>query len=185
PPPPGPPARDLGRQRLPRPARDRRPHPAPPREARGAPGGAQPHPHRSRRRLPLPGAVVSKRWAFGLRPRLLAALVFTAAVTLGVAALALLPPLQDKLTQQASDDLENATSTDRGLFERQITTTLRKTPATPRGAPLTLVGQEIYTRGFTLKARTDARVIVADAVPGEPPIFDTDLAAVPREAVLR
>src|SRR4029450_4321734 len=100
PPPPGPPARDLGRQRLPRPARDRRPHPAPPREARGAPGGAQPDPHRSRRRLPLPGAVVSRRWAFGLRPRLLAALVFTAAVTLGVAALALLPPLQQRVTGQ-------------------------------------------------------------------------------------
>ena len=33
-------ARDLGRQRLPRPARDRRPHPPPAREARGAPGAA-------------------------------------------------------------------------------------------------------------------------------------------------
>jgi signal transduction histidine kinase len=128
---------------------------------------------------------VSRRWAFGLRPRLLAALVFTAAVTLGVAALALLPPLQDKLTQQASDDLENATSTDRGLFERQITTTLRKTVGKPREERLTLVGQEIYNRGFTLKARTDARVIVADAVPGEAPIFDTDLAAVPRNDILR
>ena len=33
--PPGAAARDLGRQRLPRPARDRRPHPPPAREARG------------------------------------------------------------------------------------------------------------------------------------------------------
>jgi signal transduction histidine kinase len=128
---------------------------------------------------------VRRRWAFGLRPRLLAALVFTAAVTLGVAALALLPPLQDKLTQQASNDLENATSTDRGLFERQITATLRKTVGRPRQERLTRVGQEIQNRGFTLRARTDARVIVADAVPGEQPIFDTDLAALPRNDILR
>jgi signal transduction histidine kinase len=128
---------------------------------------------------------VRGRWAFGLRPRLLAALVFTAAVTLGVAALALLPPLQDKLTQQASDDLENATSTDRGLFERQITTTLRNSVGKPREERLALVGQQIYNRGFTLKARTDARVIVADAVPYETPIFDTDLAAIPRSDILR
>jgi signal transduction histidine kinase len=127
---------------------------------------------------------VRRRWAFGLRPRLLAALVFTAAVTLGVAALAMLPPLQDKLTQQASNDLENATSTDRGLFERQITATLRKTVGKPRQERLTRLGQEIQNRGFTLRARTDARVIVADAVPGEQPIFDTDLAALPRSDIL-
>jgi signal transduction histidine kinase len=128
---------------------------------------------------------VRRRWAFGLRPRLLAALVFTAAVTLGVAALALLPPLQDKLTQQARSDLENATSTDRGLFERQITATLRKTVGEPRDARLRRVAQEIQNRGWTLRARTDARVIVADAVPSEEPIFDTDLAAVPRNDILR
>ena len=37
---------------------------------------------------------MTRRRAFGLRPRLLAALVFTSVVTLAVAALALLPPLQ-------------------------------------------------------------------------------------------
>ena len=63
--PPGAAARDLGRQRLPRPARHRRPHPPPAREARGAPGGAEPDPHRPRRRLPLPGAVTRRR---ALRP---------------------------------------------------------------------------------------------------------------------
>jgi signal transduction histidine kinase len=128
---------------------------------------------------------VRRRWAFGLRPRLLAALVFTAVVTLGVAALALLPPLQDKLTQQARSDLENATRTDRDLFERQITATLRKTVGKPRAERLTRLGQEIQNRGFTLRARTDARVILADAVPDEQPIFDTDLAAVPRTEILR
>ncbi|MBA3862016.1 MAG: hypothetical protein H0X56_08615, partial [Solirubrobacterales bacterium] len=41
------------------------------------------------------------RRSFGLRPRLVLALVLTAAVTLGVAALALLSPLQDRLRAQA------------------------------------------------------------------------------------
>ncbi|CAA9490326.1 MAG: Phosphate regulon transcriptional regulatory protein PhoB (SphR), partial [uncultured Solirubrobacteraceae bacterium] len=55
--PPGAPARDLGRLGLPRSARDRRAHPPPPREARAGPGGSEPHPHRPRRGLPVPGAV--------------------------------------------------------------------------------------------------------------------------------
>ena len=46
--PPGAAARDLGRQRLPRPARDRRPHPPPAREARGDARAAEPDPHRAR-----------------------------------------------------------------------------------------------------------------------------------------
>jgi signal transduction histidine kinase len=125
------------------------------------------------------------RWAFGLRPRLLAALVFTAAVTLGVAALALLPPLQDKLTKQATADLENATSTDRPLFERQIETSLRRSIHQARSDRVAALGQEIQNRALTLRARTDARVIVADAVPDEPPIFDTDFAAPPRNDILR
>jgi signal transduction histidine kinase len=126
-----------------------------------------------------------RRRAFGLRPRLLAALVFTAAVTLGVAALALLPPLQDRLTDQARTDLENATSTDRPLFERQMESSLRKTVRMPREERLTQLGADVQSRGWTLRARTDARVIVADAVPGAEPIFDTDLAAVPHNDILR
>ena len=50
--PPGAAARDLGRQRLPGPARDRRARPPPAREARGAAGVAEPDHHRARRRLP-------------------------------------------------------------------------------------------------------------------------------------
>ena len=68
--PPGAAARDLGRQRLPRPAGDRRPHPPPAREARAAARGAEPDPHRARHRLPLPG--VMRRRAAG-RPALAAA----------------------------------------------------------------------------------------------------------------
>ena len=95
--PPGAAARDLGRQRLPRPARDRRPHPPPAREARGAARGAEPDPHRARRGLPLPGAV---RRLPALRParRGCSSRCWPRArVTLAVAALALLPPLQDRL----------------------------------------------------------------------------------------
>ena len=53
-----------------------------------------------------------RRRRIGLRPRLLAALVATSIVTLGVAALALLPPLQDRLASQASADHESATDAD-------------------------------------------------------------------------
>ncbi len=45
-------ARDLGRLRLPRPARDRRPHPPPAGEARARAGQAAVHPDRARRWLP-------------------------------------------------------------------------------------------------------------------------------------
>ena len=60
---------------------------------------------------------MTRRRGFGLRPRLLAALVFTSVVTLAVAALALLPPLQSRLTDQAASDLENATPADAPLFQ--------------------------------------------------------------------
>ena len=68
-----------------------------------------------------------RRRAFGLRPRLLAALVFTSVVTLAVAALALLPPLQARLTDQAANDLENATRTDAPLFHDAIVGNLKNT----------------------------------------------------------
>ena len=45
---------DLGRQRLPRPAHDRRPHPPPAREARARREGPGVPLHRARRRLPVP-----------------------------------------------------------------------------------------------------------------------------------
>jgi signal transduction histidine kinase len=48
------------------------------------------------------------RRPYGLRPRLLAALVLTAAVTLLVAALALFGPLQDRLRDESAESLERA-----------------------------------------------------------------------------
>jgi signal transduction histidine kinase len=132
---------------------------------------------------------VTRRRGFGLRPRLLAALVFTSAVTLAVAALALLPPLQNKLTDQAAKDLENATTADAPLFDRDIVDSLarsRKAGETPEER-LSDLGRDIANRAFRLRLRTDARVIVAGSVPDAPPIFDTDTAvsALPRNEILR
>jgi len=131
---------------------------------------------------------VIRRRAFGLRPRLLAALVFTSVVTLAVAALALLPPLQHRLTDQAANDLENATRTDAPLFRDAIVGDLKATKRT-RQSPedrLTSLSGAISNRAFRLRLRTDARVIVASAVPGAAPIFDTDFAgsALPRTEIL-
>ena len=56
----------------------------------------------------------------GLRPRLLAALVLVAAVTLGVAALALLGPLQERLRQQTVDAVLAAARTARPSIEEAL-----------------------------------------------------------------
>jgi signal transduction histidine kinase len=132
---------------------------------------------------------VTRRWAFGLRPRLLAALVFTSVVTLAVAALALLPPLQNKLTDQAAKDLETATTADTPLFHDAIVGSLRSTKKA-RQSPedrVSSLSAAIATRAFRLNLRTDARVIVASSVPDAPPIFDTATAvsALPRNEILR
>jgi signal transduction histidine kinase len=127
---------------------------------------------------------VRRRWAFGLRPRLLAALVFTAAVTLGVAALALLPPLQHRLTSQAASDLENATAADVDFFEKDLARSLKRTLHQPRAARLAQLRLDMQNRAFTLGQRTAARVIVTDVVPDEEPIAQTDFAPVPRKDIL-
>ena len=57
----------LGRLRLPRAAHDRRPHPAPAREARARPARAGADPHGARRRLPLPGPVTALLRSVGAR----------------------------------------------------------------------------------------------------------------------
>jgi signal transduction histidine kinase len=131
---------------------------------------------------------VTRRRGFGLRPRLLAALVFTSVVTLGVAALALLPPLQQRLTDQAANDLRNATRADTPLFERDILASLtdsRKARESPEERASSL-SAAIGSRAFRLRLRTDARVIVASPVPDAPPIFDTDFAGskLPRNEIL-
>ena len=130
---------------------------------------------------------MTRRRGFGLRPRLLAALVFTSAVTLAVAALALLPPLQQRLTDQAADDLDHATTVDAPLFHDAIVASLKRTRQERQAEErLFRLGQDVSNRAFTLRVRTDARVIVASSVPGAPPVFDTDAAqsALPRNEIL-
>ena len=104
--PPGAAAGDLGRQRLPRPARDRRPHPPSAREARARAREAALHPHRAGRRVPparaLDAAERPRRGALGLRGRIVGALLVTTVATLGVAALALLGPLEQRAPQRGA-----------------------------------------------------------------------------------
>jgi signal transduction histidine kinase len=122
---------------------------------------------------------VIKRRAFGLRPRLLAALVVTSIVTLGVAALALLPPLQQRLTDQAATDLRSATAADAQFFEQRMGASLKNTVKLSRAERLAQLRIDLYKRSFTLRDRTGARVIVADAVPGDEALADTDFGGTP------
>src|SRR3954468_24850528 len=172
--PPGAAARDLGRQRLPRPARDRRPHPPPAREARGEARGAEPHPHRARRGLPVPRAVRQLFRRSGLRGRLLIALVLTSALTLVVAAAALLPPLQERLKTQRVEDLQAATEADVPQFEKALLTSLRATQGDTDSARRTDLLFRVQSRANILRQRTGARVVVTDLTPER--IYDTDTA---------
>src|SRR6185312_11888362 len=102
-------ARDLGRLRVPRPARDRRARPPPAREAGGQARSAGADHDGAGSRLPV--------GALRLRARLVAALFLTAAASLAVAALALLPPLQARLRGDAARTLQLHAEAARGEFE--------------------------------------------------------------------
>jgi signal transduction histidine kinase len=91
---------------------------------------------------------------YGLRPRLLAALLLTSAVTLAAAALTLLGPLQDRLRRDASNSLRAAVLAARPEIERELR------PGS------------FYDAAFTLAQRTDSRVIVYDLTPRE--LFDSE-----------
>jgi signal transduction histidine kinase len=130
---------------------------------------------------------VTRRPTYGLRPRLLAALVFTSVVTLAVAALALLPPLQQRLTHEAASDLEGATSADVQFFRKKIVDSLARTTRQPRAERVDQLRFALSGRAFILRDRTGARVIVADSVPNEQPLADTDFGAnrVPTRDIVR
>ena len=87
---------------------------------------------------------------YGLRPRLLASLLLTAAVTLGAAAIALLGPLQDRLREDASNNLRAAVLASRPEIEREIR---------PGSDELFLES------AFALGERTDSRVQVYNRTP--------------------
>ncbi|HEV2752720.1 MAG TPA: HAMP domain-containing sensor histidine kinase [Solirubrobacteraceae bacterium] len=110
------------------------------------------------------------RRSFGLRPRLVVALVLTAAVTLGVAALALLSPLQARLATQAERNVRAAALTARPGFEEAI----------PGGT------DDVRRLARQLERRTGAsRVVVDDGVFDSQFLADTAAAGTPdREITL-
>ncbi|HEU4978836.1 MAG TPA: HAMP domain-containing sensor histidine kinase [Solirubrobacteraceae bacterium] len=120
------------------------------------------------------------RRAFGLRTRLVVALVVTSAATLLVAALILLGPLQSRLRKDSAANLQNAALAMRPEFQRAITHALHG-PRSERDISL-LDGASAAAR--SLRTRTDARVVVSDSIPRE--IYDTDTdEPFPELAILR
>ena len=98
------------------------------------------------------------RRPYGLRPRLLAALVFTAVLTLLVAAVALFGPLQDRLRKESARQLQAAVLAARPGIEEDL-------------------GEEFYENSYNLSRRTDSRVLVYDTVPQE--LYDTETGDAP------
>ena len=86
------------------------------------------------------------RRPYGLRPRILASLVFTAVVTLAIAAIALLGPLQDRLKQESARQLQAAVLAARPGIEQDFR-------------------QGFFENIYTLSLRTDALVLVYDTLP--------------------
>jgi signal transduction histidine kinase len=91
--------------------------------------------------------------SYGLRPRLLAALLFTSAVTLLAAALVLLPPLQDRLRRQSVGNLQSTVLDQRSALVKAL-----RAPKDERQFAVLTAAQELRTR-------TDARVVVTDQIP--------------------
>jgi signal transduction histidine kinase len=120
----------------------------------------------------------------GLRGRLLIALVATSALTLVVAAAALLPPLQDRLRTQRVDDLQAATEADAPQFEDVLAETLRDTANDSESIRRTSLVIAMQDRATILRQRTGARVVVTDLTPER--IYDTDTAtALPASLLYR
>jgi signal transduction histidine kinase len=111
----------------------------------------------------------------GLRGRLLIALVATSALTLVVAAAALLPPLQDRLRTQRVDDLQAATEADVPQFEQVLADTLKSTASDPDSVRRDELLFAMQDRANILRQRTGARVVVTDLTPTR--IYDTDTAS--------
>ncbi|MEA2276169.1 MAG: two-component system, OmpR family, sensor histidine kinase MprB [Solirubrobacteraceae bacterium] len=106
-----------------------------------------------------------RRRGFGLRPRLLAALVLTSVVTLVAAALALLPPLQDRLRRQSVENLQAAVLSSRSSFQDAVV------------SPSDVRPSKVLDQAQALRTRTDSRVVVTRGYPVPSVIIDTDFAA--------
>jgi signal transduction histidine kinase len=127
---------------------------------------------------------VSVRRPFGLRGRVLVAMVAVAGVTLLAAALALLPPLQDQLTAQTESDLQSQALDARDVLAGR----LRPTSAAERADGATTVAARdplaLQDAVLELRNRIDGRVAVVDLTPRR--VYDTDNgSALPEAAVYR
>jgi signal transduction histidine kinase len=99
--------------------------------------------------------------AFGLRTRLLAALLLTSAVTLGFAALALLSPLKQRLRTDSTQNVTAAIGAAKPGFE--------EVDIVANGIPDRAV---LEPQARSLERRTNARVIIVDAHLNR--IYDTE-----------
>jgi signal transduction histidine kinase len=106
-----------------------------------------------------------RRRVLGLRGRLVLALVFTSAVTLGVAALALFGALGQRLRLDERHELRTAAIEARGGFEGA------------GGAGGVLRPDEIRRQAYALGLRTGARVVVFDSALGVVADNDPDVPA--------
>jgi signal transduction histidine kinase len=126
-----------------------------------------------------------RRLPAGLRWRLLLALLATSVVTLGVAALVVLPPMQERLRDQSAEDLEDAVRTAKPKFEAVID------GLDPGASPLDY-RFALGVPASELGEQTNARVLVGNPqlLPGDstsrPPgfVYDSEFVDEPPDAVM-
>ncbi|HYI19011.1 MAG TPA: HAMP domain-containing sensor histidine kinase [Solirubrobacteraceae bacterium] len=133
-----------------------------------------------------------RRLPAGLRFRLLLALLVTSAVTLGVAALIVLPPLQDRLRDQTVESLEDAALATAPAFEARLAAV--RSEARQRGEPVDFETYDsaLYDPAFELRKRVSARVLVmyrtlqsSDPDEASGFIYDSEAFTQPEPATLR
>jgi signal transduction histidine kinase len=110
-----------------------------------------------------------RRLPAGLRFRLLLALLATSAVTLGVAALVVLPPLHDRLRDQTVETVEQAMADHVGQFDQELAT-LREGKV-----PYAEYDTRLFSVGSALQDQSGARVLVLRPTlqPADPDIQPT------------
>ena len=121
-----------------------------------------------------------RRLPGGLRWRVLLALLATSAVTLGVAALVVLPPMQDRLRAQSADNLETQVAAAQPGFQ-DVFERLDKESASDfayRGA--------LAQPAVDLNTQSNARVMVIDDTPSstDPFLYDNEFSVPPRRSLL-
>ena len=95
-----------------------------------------------------------RRLPAGLRFRLLIALLATSVVTLGVAALVVLPPLQDRLRDQTVETVEDAVADHVGQFDRELAALQEA------DVPYTEYDTRLFPAANALEDQSGARVLV-------------------------